>query len=83
MKPTIHAEKLAVGVVAGCLIGAAAAIPAAAAPIESTPPPPVPVAPAFAATPPPGLLELLPTPLDCLVTTGFALFCVGITNPSI
>ncbi|MGW4742107.1 hypothetical protein [Nocardia xishanensis] len=83
MKPTIHAKKLAVGVVAGGLIGAAAAVPAAATPDDHTPPPPVPVSPAFAVTPPPGLLELLPTPLDCLVTTGFALFCVGITNPSI
>ncbi|MEV0033121.1 hypothetical protein [Nocardia sp. NPDC050793] len=83
MKPMIHAKKLAIGVVAGGLIVAAAAVPAAAAPDDHTPPPPVPVSPAFAATPPPGLLELLPMPLDCLVTTGFALFCVGVTSPSI
>ncbi len=25
------------------------------------------------------LLNLLPVPLDCLLTTGFALFCLGIT----
>lgn len=79
MKPTIHAKKIAIGVVAGCLIGAAGAVPAAAAPVEYTPPPPVPVTPAFTATEPPGLMKLLPPPLACLATTGFALFCVGIT----
>ncbi|WP_067844603.1 hypothetical protein [Nocardia lijiangensis] len=79
MKPAIHAKKIALGVVAGGLIGAAASVPAAAAPVEYTPPPPVPVTPAFAATSPPGLLKVLPAPLACLVATGFGLSCAGIT----
>lgn len=36
-------------------------------------------APVYAPSAPPGLLSLLPAPLACLVTTGSAGFCVGIT----
>lgn len=62
------------------LIGAASVVPAVAAPADSAPAQPVPVTPAFTATfPPASLLRGLPEPLSCLVTTGFALFCIGIT----
>ncbi|MFI9510646.1 hypothetical protein [Nocardia sp. NPDC052566] len=77
MKPTVRIKGILAGVVAGGLIGAAAVAPAAAAPAAEAP---VPVTPVLIATPPAPLLHLLPPPLDCLVTTGWALFCLGITS---
>jgi hypothetical protein len=60
------------------MIGAATIAPAAAAPAEMAAPPPMPVVPVLIATPP-SLVQLLPAPLACLVTTGFGMFCLGIT----
>ncbi len=65
------------GAVAAGVIGVTAAVPAASA--ETATARPLPVLPAFAATPPAPLLHALPAPLACLVTTGFAAFCLGIT----
>ncbi|MGV9971139.1 hypothetical protein [Nocardia beijingensis] len=76
MKPTV--QRTFFGAVAAGVIGAAAAVPATAS-AETVPEAPVPVTPVFLATPPAPLLHALPTPLACLVTTGFAAFCLGIT----
>ncbi|MFG3616979.1 hypothetical protein [Nocardia sp. NPDC047654] len=76
MKPTV--QRTLFGAVAAGVIGAAAAVPATAS-AEAVPGTPVPATPVFAATPPAPLLHLLPTPLACLVTTGFAKFCLGLT----
>ncbi|WP_406266844.1 hypothetical protein OH799_21155 [Nocardia sp. NBC_00881] len=77
MKPTVLRTLL--GAMAAGLICTASTVPAAAF-ADSAPAQPVPVMPAFTATfPPAPLLHALPEPLACLVTTGFALFCVGIT----
>ncbi|GAA1653682.1 hypothetical protein GCM10009764_88380 [Nocardia ninae] len=53
--------------------------PAVAAPAEVSPAPPAAVVPILVQTPPPPLLHALPAPLACLATTGFALWCIGIT----
>ncbi|WP_069160616.1 hypothetical protein [Nocardia altamirensis] len=58
------------------LIGAATAVPAAAAPAEVSP---VPVTPVYVDSGSGLLAHVMPTPLACLMTTGFALWCVGIT----
>ncbi|WP_157172427.1 hypothetical protein [Nocardia pneumoniae] len=76
MKPPVR--RTLFGAVAAGVIGITAAVPAAAS-AETVSAPPVPVLPAFAATPPAPLLHALPAPLACLVTTGFAAFCLGIT----
>ncbi len=74
MKPIV--QRTLFGAVATGVI--AAAVPATAS-AETVPAPPVPATPVFAATPPAPLLHALPTPLACLVTTGFAKFCLGLT----
>ncbi|MGY2055642.1 hypothetical protein [Nocardia gipuzkoensis] len=76
MKPTV--QRTLFGAVAAGVVGAAALAPATAS-AEAVAAEPVPVTPVFAAAPPAPLLHALPTPLACLVTTGFAMFCLGIT----
>jgi hypothetical protein len=71
MKSTVHAKKLACGVVVGGVMYAAVMAPATAAA-------PVTVPPATSATPVVSPLSLLPGPLACLLSTGSAGFCVGI-----
>ncbi|MEU2035998.1 hypothetical protein [Nocardia amamiensis] len=76
MKPLVR--RTLFGAVTACVIGVTTAVPVAAS-TETATAPPLPVLPAFAATPPAPLLHALPAPLACLVTTGFAAFCLGIT----
>ncbi|WP_225731599.1 MULTISPECIES: hypothetical protein [unclassified Nocardia] len=77
MKSTAHVRKYLIGVVAAGLLGAACAAPAAADPVAGPARSPV-----VYLAPPAPLLHVLPAPLDCLFTTGFALWCVGITAQS-
>ncbi|MFE9578868.1 hypothetical protein ACFYO1_20975 [Nocardia sp. NPDC006044] len=78
MKPTVTLQRTLLGAAAVGMIGAATVAPAVAAPAEVSPAPPT-VTPVLVQTPPSPLLHALPAPLACLVTTGFALWCIGIT----
>ncbi|MFD6158507.1 hypothetical protein ACFWF7_39805 [Nocardia sp. NPDC060256] len=79
MKPTVTVKRTLLGAAAAGMIGAATVAPAVAAPAEVSPAPPTAVVPVLIETPPAPLLHALPAPLACLVTTGFALWCIGIT----
>ncbi|WP_054815964.1 hypothetical protein [Nocardia arizonensis] len=70
MTATIRAKTMVLGIVAGGLMGAPSAATALADPAE-----PASGRPAAVANPLPGLLGVVP----CLITTGSALFCTGIT----
>ncbi|WP_460701106.1 hypothetical protein [Nocardia thraciensis] len=70
MKRTDLVRRTALAVLATGSVGAAAVVPAAAAPVVPAPAPPS--APAVSP------LDVLPTPLNCLLTTGFAVFCLGV-----
>ncbi|WP_068027808.1 hypothetical protein [Nocardia mexicana] len=70
MKRTDLVRRTALAVLATGAVGAATVVPAAAAPAVPAPAPPS--APAVSP------LDVLPTPLNCLLTTGFAVFCLGV-----
>lgn len=64
----------AAAVLATGLLGAVAAAPAVAAPVT---PVPAPSSPLVATS----WQDLLPPQLDCLISTGWAAFCLGIPLP--
>ncbi|WP_280266433.1 hypothetical protein [Nocardia wallacei] len=68
MKRTDLVRRTALAVLATGAVGAATVVPAAA----EAPAPAPPSAPAVSP------LDVLPTPLNCLLTTGFAVFCLGV-----
>ncbi|MBB5914412.1 hypothetical protein BJY24_003279 [Nocardia transvalensis] len=69
MKRTHLTRRAALTVLATGAIGAAIVTPAAAeVPAATTPTMAAPVS----------LLDLLPNPLNCLLSTGFAAFCLGV-----
>ncbi len=68
MKRTDLVKRIALTAAATGAVGAATVVPAAAAPVES----------ATAAPAPASLLDVLPNPLNCLLSTGFAVFCLGV-----
>ncbi|WP_187685486.1 hypothetical protein [Nocardia wallacei] len=69
MKRTDLVKRIALTVAATGAVGAATVVPATAAPLESA---------AVAPPAPASLLDVLPDPLNCLLTTGFAVFCLGV-----
>ncbi|MBF6172873.1 hypothetical protein [Nocardia blacklockiae] len=79
MKRTELVRRIALAVLATGAVGAATTLPAAAAdsataevaPAAAVATDPAPIAPS-------GLLDVLPNPLNCLLTTGFAVFCLGV-----
>lgn len=71
MKRTELVKRIAPVVLAAGLVGAVVAVPAAAAPVETVPDY---RSPSVAAS----WQDLLPPPLNCLLSTGWAAFCVGI-----
>ncbi|MEC3951533.1 hypothetical protein VMT65_00660 [Nocardia sp. CDC153] len=71
MKRTEHVKRIAVAVLATGFVGAVAAAPVAAAPVDALPD----LRSQPAAT---SWEDLLPPQLNCLISTGWAAFCLGI-----
>ena len=82
MKPRIYATTIALALVAGGLVGGSTATAQAPETPDATVEPTSssgPLRQGLLPTVPPGTLRVLPAPLACLLSTGSALFCVGVT----
>ncbi|WP_405134511.1 hypothetical protein [Nocardia sp. NBC_01388] len=72
MTRTDLVKRTAFAVLATGFFGAAVVTPAAAAPLAAAPS--APQSPVFGTS----WQDLLPPPLDCLISTGWAAFCLGV-----
>ncbi|MGW4351271.1 hypothetical protein ACWELJ_04195 [Nocardia sp. NPDC004582] len=73
MKRTELVKRIAAAVLAAGLVGAVVAVPAAAAPVDTVPDYRSPLVATSLSW-----QDLLPPQLNCLLSTGWAAFCLGI-----